>query len=147
MTGARAALFVHGAGGGGWEWNVWRGVFEAAGFHVEAPDLMPARSDVTATRLQDYQAQVRAALAALPRPRVLVGASLGGLLALNAAEFQVLGASLLLGLATAWGALHIFALADRDSRPKYYAMTRIVLIIAWLAALIGGTYWTLGRTA
>lgn len=69
------------------------------------------------------------------------------LLALNAAEFQVLGASLLLGLATAWGALHIFALADRDSRPKYYAMTRIVLIIAWLAALIGGTYWTLGRTA
>ena len=41
----------------------------------------------------------------------------------------------------------IFALADRDSRPKYYAMTRIVLIIAWLAALIGGTYWTLGRTA
>ena len=69
------------------------------------------------------------------------------LLALNAAEFQVLGASLLLGLATAWGALHIFALADRASRPKYYAMTRIVLIIAWLAALIGGTYWTLGRTA
>ena len=56
MTGARAALFVHGAGGGGWEWNVWRGVFEAAGFHVEAPDLMPVHGDVAATRLQDYQA-------------------------------------------------------------------------------------------
>ena len=70
----------------------------------------------------------------------------GRMLALNAAEFQVLGVSLLLGLATAWGALHIFALADRTSRPKYYAMTRIVLIIAWLAALIGGIYWTLGWT-
>ena len=86
MTGARAALFVHGAGGGGWEWNVWRGVFEAAGFHVEAPDLMPVHGDVAATRLEDYQAQVRAACAALPRPRVLVGASLGGLLALGAAD-------------------------------------------------------------
>lgn len=71
----------------------------------------------------------------------------GRLLSLNAAEFQVLAVSLLLGLATAWGALHIFALADRTSRPKYYAMTRILLIIAWLAALIGGIYWTLGRTS
>ena len=86
MTRSRAALLVHGAGGGGWEWNVWRGVWEAAGFRVAAPDLVPVRGDVAATRLQDYQAQVRAALAALPRPRVLVGASLGGLLALNAAE-------------------------------------------------------------
>ncbi len=86
MTRSRAALLVHGAGGGGWEWNVWRGVLEEAGFRVAAPDLVPVRGDVAATRLQDYQAQVRAALAALPRPRVLVGASLGGLLALNAAE-------------------------------------------------------------
>ena len=39
------------------------------------------RGDVAATHIEDYQAQVRAALAALPRPRVLVGASLGGLLA------------------------------------------------------------------
>ena len=82
MTRSRAVLLVHGAGGGGWEWNVWRGVWEAAGFRVAAPDLVPVRGDVAATRLQDYQAQVSAALAALPRPRVLVGASLGGLLAL-----------------------------------------------------------------
>ena len=87
MTRSRAVLLVHGAGGGGWEWNVWRGVLEAAGFQVAAPDLVPLRGDVAATRLQDYQAQVRAALAALPRPRVLVGASLGGLLALDAASF------------------------------------------------------------
>ncbi|WP_162250330.1 alpha/beta fold hydrolase [Pseudoxanthomonas sp. Root630] len=86
MTGARAALLVHGAGGGGWEWNVWRGVFESAGFQVAAPDLMPVRDGWAATRLEDYQAQVRASFAALPRPRVLVGASLGGLLALGAAD-------------------------------------------------------------
>jgi len=86
LTRSRAALLVHGAGGGGWEWNVWRGVLEAAGFQVAAPDLMPVRGDVAATCFQDYQAQVRAAQAALPRSRVLVGASLGGLLALDAAE-------------------------------------------------------------
>lgn len=86
MSGARAALLVHGAGGGGWEWNPWRGVLEAAGLRVEAPDLMPAPAGLAATRLEDYQAQVRVALVGLPRPRVLVGASLGGLLALGAAE-------------------------------------------------------------
>ncbi|SDQ95090.1 Alpha/beta hydrolase family protein [Pseudoxanthomonas sp. CF385] len=85
MTATRAALLVHGAGGGGWEWNLWRGVFEAAGYRVEAPDLMPAPAGLSATRFGDYQAQVGDALAALPRPRVLVGASLGGLLALGAA--------------------------------------------------------------
>ncbi len=86
MRGARTALLVHGAGGGGWEWGVWRGVLQAAGFHTEAPDLMPAPQGLSATRLEDYQAQLRAVLARRPRPRVLVGASLGGLLALGAAE-------------------------------------------------------------
>lgn len=85
MTGTRAALLVHGAGGGGWEWRLWRGVFAAAGYRVEAPDLVPARAGLPATRFGAYQAQVGAALAVLPRPRVLVGASLGGLLALGVA--------------------------------------------------------------
>ena len=71
----------------------------------------------------------------------------GRLLALNATEIQVLGASLVLGLATAWGTLHVLAQADRASRPKNYAMIRIVLIIAWLAAGIGGMTWTLGKVA
>ena len=69
----------------------------------------------------------------------------GRMLSLNASEWQILGASLLLGTATAWGALHVFALADRTCRPKSYAMIRIVLIIAWLAACIGGMLWTLKR--
>ena len=81
-----SALLVHGAGGGGWEWNAWRGVFAAHGFDVHAPDLQPASQGLVATTFGDYFAQVRAALEALPRPRVLVGASLGGLLAMACAE-------------------------------------------------------------
>jgi hypothetical protein len=82
MRRARASvLLVHGAGGGAWEWNTWRRVFAAAGYDASAIDLRPVDGGLAATRLSDYIAQTSAALDALPRPRVLVGASLGGLLA------------------------------------------------------------------
>lgn len=81
-----AALLVHGAGAGGWEWAIWRAVFEAEGIGTCAPDLMPSAAGIAATTLDDYGAQVAAAIATLPRPRVLVGASLGGLLAASHAE-------------------------------------------------------------
>lgn len=81
-----AALMVHGAGGGGWEWNVWRGVFAADGIAVAAPDLRPVAAGLAATRLQDYRQQAIDALEALPRPRAVIGASLGGLLALQSAH-------------------------------------------------------------
>lgn len=77
----RHALLLHGAGAGGWEWNLWREVFAARGIHAHAPDLQPAPAGLEATALADYRGQARAALAALPRPRAAVGASLGGLLA------------------------------------------------------------------
>ncbi len=86
MSGPRHALLVHGAGGGAWEWNLWRGVWQAQGIGIDALELEPAPAGLAATTLHDYLVQVRAALHALPRPRALVGASLGGLLALLAAD-------------------------------------------------------------
>ena len=86
MTALRAALLVHGAGGGGWEWNVWRGVFEAAGIAVAAPDLQPVAAGLATTGFDDYLQQARQALLALPQPRAVIGASLGGLLALGVAD-------------------------------------------------------------
>lgn len=85
-AGIRHALLLHGAGGGGWEWNLWRGVFAAHGIHAEAPDLQPVSAGLQATRFADYVEQARSALRALPAPRVLVGASLGGLVALACAD-------------------------------------------------------------
>jgi pimeloyl-ACP methyl ester carboxylesterase len=85
---AGAALAIHGAGGGGWEWAVWQRVWQAQGQTLHTPDLMPADGGVAQTCLADYVAQMRAAAAALPRP-VLIGASLGGLIALSiAAEVE-----------------------------------------------------------
>lgn len=86
------ALLVHGAGGGAWEWNRWRGVLRAHGIGVDAIDLAHAHADPAATRLEDYLAQVRDALDMLRAlspsgsRRLLVGASLGGLLAAECAE-------------------------------------------------------------
>lgn len=77
-----SALMIHGAGGGGWEWDVWRRVFLAAGWRVSTPDLRPAAAGLAATTLDDYEAQVHAWIHAAS-PDVVVGASLGGLLALR----------------------------------------------------------------
>lgn len=80
------ALLVHGAGGGAWEWNLWRGVLEAHAIAVHALELQPSPAGLAATTLQDYRTQVGDALQVLPHPRVLVGASLGGLLAAICAD-------------------------------------------------------------
>lgn len=91
-----AAVFVHGAGGGGWEWAAWARVFAAHGHALLAPDLRPGPEGLAATSLDDYASQVREWLAtargAAPgRGVVLVGASLGGLLALmNRAQADAL---------------------------------------------------------
>lgn len=82
----RHALALHGAGGGGWEWKLWRGVLAAAGIEVVAPDLLPAAAGLSETRREHYLQQANAALAALPRPRAVIGASLGGLLAMDCAQ-------------------------------------------------------------
>lgn len=80
------AVLVHGAGGGAWEWNLWRGVLVARGITVSTVELVPGAGGLAATDFNDYEAQVRAAVLATPRPRALVGASLGGLLALRCAD-------------------------------------------------------------
>ncbi|TKR30957.1 alpha/beta hydrolase [Luteimonas gilva] len=82
----KSALLLHGAGGGAWEWNLWRGVLQAHGVEVAAPDLQPAAAGLSATAWSDYLAQAQEALLALPRPRAAIGASLGGLLAAAIAE-------------------------------------------------------------
>ena len=79
-------LFLHGAGGGAWEWNVWKRIFLAHGFEVHAPDLLPSVHGLAATTLEDYCRQVQQNLSVLKKPKIIIGASLGGLLALMNAE-------------------------------------------------------------
>jgi esterase/lipase len=84
---AGKVLMLHGAGGGAWEWNVWARVFDAAGWAVHAPELTPGAHGLEHTQLSYYRDQVRAAWQAMhagaPQSCVAIGASLGGLLALD----------------------------------------------------------------
>ena len=73
---------VHGAGGGAWEWLIWQRVFNAAGAQTHAFDLTP-NDALEATHYEHYLAQVRTQIQCF-EPNVLIGASLGGLLAAEA---------------------------------------------------------------
>lgn len=85
MTGRPTLVFVHGAGGGGWEWIFWQSEAARAGWPAQAPDLIPAADGLISTTVDDYATQVRSWVDLAPKPVVLVGASLGGLLALMVA--------------------------------------------------------------
>lgn len=69
----------------------------------------------------------------------------GRLFALSGAEMQLMGVSLLAGLATAWGALHLFSLADRERHPRWFAAIRLVFMLAALLAAAVGVDWSLGH--
>ena len=78
----RTALCVHGAGGGGWEFDLWREPFAKQGWRLVAPDLQPrAQGGYALTTLDDYADQVAAWLDEY-QPGALLGASMGGPLVL-----------------------------------------------------------------
>lgn len=74
---ALTAVCLHGAGGGPWEWARWLRLWGAEGFQAQAPPL---------PELDDLEAVRRRLQAGLSPGAVLVGASLGGLLALQLAR-------------------------------------------------------------
>ena len=69
------------------------------------------------------------------------------MLSLNSVEWQVLGIPLLVGLAVTWGALHILAIADRETRPRLYLSVCLALLVASAMAVFGGMSWTGERIA
>ncbi|GGG31508.1 alpha/beta hydrolase [Caldovatus sediminis] len=113
--GAPALLLLHGAAGGAWMWcEGFAARLAEAGWLVAALDLRRRRADGAEASLADYAADARAALAALRRPALLVGHSLGGLLAQRLlAEPAVRGAALLAPVPPEglwWSSLRLVAL-------------------------------------
>lgn len=79
------AICIHGAGGGGWEYAQWEPIFSAAGYSVIANDLRPIAAGLAATQVDDYVAQITDWLPTNEQI-ILIGASMGGVLALKVAE-------------------------------------------------------------
>lgn len=69
------------------------------------------------------------------------------LLSLNGIEMQVLAIPLFAGLAVAWGALHILALADRADNPRTYYAICLTLLVGSALAVAGGMAWSSARIA
>jgi len=109
MSSANAPIvMVHGAFCGGWTFDHFRAPFEAAGHVVHAPDLRghaegESSQAVAGVSMSDYAKDIAALCAGLDQPPVLIGHSMGGLVAQLAARKVRLRALILLAPSPPWG--------------------------------------------
>jgi pimeloyl-ACP methyl ester carboxylesterase len=85
-VGRPTVVLVHGAASSAGVWRFWRARLEAHGFPTRAPDLRGHGAapcdNLGRVSMADYVADVQAVIEQLPGPPVLVGWSMGGLVAL-----------------------------------------------------------------
>lgn len=101
-------VMTHGAFCGGWAFENFRKPFEAAGHTVLAPDLRghgpnDAAEAVVGVSMTDYARDIAELCAAQSQPAILMGHSLGGLVAAVAARKTRLRAVVLLAPSAPWG--------------------------------------------
>lgn len=80
-------VMIHGAFAGGWCFDVFRETFSAQGWTCHTPDLIGhggrrgAKDGLRGVGLADYRAELAAFIRALPAPPLLLGHSMGAVLA------------------------------------------------------------------
>jgi pimeloyl-ACP methyl ester carboxylesterase len=123
-------VMIHGAFCGAWAFEKFRRPFEAEGFRVTAPTLRhhDGREPPGAlgrTSLSDYADDLLAVIAKLGEPPILIGHSLGGLLAQILATRTAVVAAVLISPSPPWGT----------------APTTLHEIMSAQALLLNGDYW------
>jgi pimeloyl-ACP methyl ester carboxylesterase len=85
---SKTIVMVHGANCGGWCFDDFRKVFEARGFTCHAPDLIGHGADkatgkgtLASVGMADYRAQMTAFVEVLPEKPILLGHSMGAVIA------------------------------------------------------------------
>jgi pimeloyl-ACP methyl ester carboxylesterase len=99
-------VMVHGAFCGGWAFERFRTAFEAQGMTVIAPDLRGHGADeggVVGVSMADYAADIQRLCDGLSEPPILLGHSMGGLVAQMAARRARIAALVLLAPSPPWG--------------------------------------------
>jgi pimeloyl-ACP methyl ester carboxylesterase len=101
-------LMIHGAFCGPWAMEGFAEMFREAGYTVHVPalrfhEMRPAPSALATTSLADYAADLEEEIAALAAPPILVGHSMGGLLAQMLAARLKIAAGILLAPSPPWG--------------------------------------------
>ena len=104
-------VMIHGAFCGGWAFDGWRSLYTKRGFDVHAPDLLYHSSDGPAidalgrTSMRDYAHDLECVLDRIDVCPILIGHSLGGLLAQMLAARRRVRALILLAPSPPWGML------------------------------------------
>jgi pimeloyl-ACP methyl ester carboxylesterase len=85
---SKTIVMVHGSNCGGWCFDSFRKVFEARGFTCHAPDLIGHGADkatgkgtLASVGMADYRAQMTAFVEGLPEKPILLGHSMGAVIA------------------------------------------------------------------
>jgi pimeloyl-ACP methyl ester carboxylesterase len=98
-------IMVHGAFCGGWTFDAFRQPFEAAGHSVLTPDLIghDGASSAAGVSMTDYARQIARLIEGCETPPILIGHSMGGLVAQMAASRAKVSNLILLAPSAPWG--------------------------------------------
>lgn len=81
-------VFIHGAGGGGWEWEYWKIYFASFGYPCYAPTLTGNKKNLAEVSIFDYVKQLQQLTKKLKQKPIIIGASMGGWLAQKIGELE-----------------------------------------------------------
>lgn len=82
-------VFIHGAGGGGWEWKYWKTYFESQGFPCYAPTLIGnGKKNLADVGIFDYVEELRNIIKKTKQKPVVIGASMGGWISQKIGELE-----------------------------------------------------------
>jgi pimeloyl-ACP methyl ester carboxylesterase len=127
-------IFAHGAFCGGWAFEHFRQPFEARGLKCLAPDMRghgagASRAGAANLSMSDYAADLARLIAEQAEPPILIGHSLGGLVAQMAAARAPVRALVLLAPSPPWG------VAGGSMGEAISAMSLYALGPFWLLAI------------
>ncbi len=98
-------IMVHGGFCGGWAFDAFRQPFEAAGYDCLAPNLRGHGDGgkIVGVSMTDFARDIAALIEAQAEPPILIGHSMGGLVAMMAAAKAPVRALMLLAPSPPWG--------------------------------------------
>jgi non-heme chloroperoxidase len=136
-------VMIHGAFCGGWVFEDWRAPFAAKGFGLHLPTLRHhdcgrnPPPELGTTSVLDYAADLEALLDGLDEPAVLIGHSMGGLLAQMLAARRPVRALVLLAPSAPWGVLPSTSFEIVSAQALYMAgnfWNQVLRPTHWIAA-------------
>ncbi len=136
-------VMIHGAFCGSWAFEGWRALFEEEGYEAHTPNLRHHNgsaeppSELGTTSMLDYVCDIEQLLDRLEGEPILIGHSMGGLVAQMLAARRPIRALVLLAPSAPWGVLPATAFEYVSAQALYFAgdfWNRKLWPTHWIAA-------------